>query len=106
MRHTWKTNKGEVLFVDEMKDSHLLNAHRLVNEACVVLSQNVNVAYSMASTFQGEMAQFYADREIGRMEDTSTKVFSIRRVLAEEIKKRNLRPLPIRQEKINPPLMA
>jgi len=55
-----------------MSDQHLINTIRmLLRVATADLHENISAAYSALFSLQGEMAQFYCEQDIDRMEDTS-----------------------------------
>jgi hypothetical protein len=96
-RRQWKTQDGRLLYIDEMQDNHLLNAHRKVSESLRELQKEIIAAYSVSSMFSGEMAIDCALSSIGTMEDGENILHKAVRVLRNEIEKRGLKPLPLRE---------
>ena len=96
IRHKWKTSDGRVIFVDEMKDSHLLNAHRLVSERLKSVQENTSAAWSMSAFLTGDMATFQIERDIEMLEELQGQVSKVEKVLKVEIDRRKLTPLPLR----------
>lgn len=98
----WQTRDGQRIRVKDMSDEHLINTIRMLHSNGAKMKRaHIAAAYSVASGLQGEMAQFYADRDIDRMEATTLEEFLSQSVptydaLMEEIEKRKLTPFPER----------
>ena len=95
-RYKWITKGGNEVFVDEMEDSHLLNAYRLMSERSKLLSKAISSMYSLSCGMNGEMALDQIDREIADAEEAEFNLDATKKVLFMEIEKRGLKPLPLR----------
>ena len=72
----WTTKTGHRLRICDMDDSHLLNSIRLLRRTAKLhMEREIAAAYAVGSTLNGEMAQFYCDLDINRMENTSVDEF-------------------------------
>ena len=70
MTAVWKTAKGELIKVSEMTTSHLLNTIRFLRRKGEIgRYQEINAAWSCYSMLQGEIATYYAERDIQALED-------------------------------------
>lgn len=68
----WKTKSGQVLKIKDMTDSHLLNTIRFLERAGEKqMQQEIAAAWSCLSSLQGEMATFYCEQDIDRLEETT-----------------------------------
>lgn len=69
--YIWTTREGQQLYVTEMTDTHLLNAINYLRRAAPEAHRDtVNAGYSVVGTLQGEMASYYAERDLSILEDT------------------------------------
>lgn len=89
-RYKWKTKGGEILYVDEMGDVHLLNSYRLVQRKLKDLSENITAAYGMSGFLSGDAALDQIDRDIRWLEDIESSFLKTLKVLKNEIEKRGL----------------
>lgn len=87
--YLWETKSGDYIWVDEMTDSHLLNAYRMVLRMKVAAQAEDSAIWSMS--FQGEMAQDAQDIAINRSSERLGQIYGWEEVFAEEIKYRNLK---------------
>lgn len=72
----WKCKDGRKVRVCDMTDSHLLNTIAMLERnASALLAQEISAAYSCLSMLQGEMATYYCERDIDRLEETSPGEF-------------------------------
>lgn len=90
-RYKWKTKNGEVLFVDEMTDSHLINSRNFLVKKRLELAENISAAYGMSCMLTGEYALDSIDRDITWLEEMENKISTTLAILDEEMKKRNLK---------------
>jgi len=86
-RKLWKCKDGTKIQIRDMTDSHLINSIKLMERTALEFARSV--PYPM---FQGEMAQYYAEREFENLQDDplSTLEGTIYDDLCEEAFKRNL----------------
>lgn len=63
----WTQRDGNKIRICDMSDRHLINTIRFLKR---VNQDEISAAYSCLSCLQGEMAQFFAEQDIDRMEDT------------------------------------
>lgn len=74
MTRFWTTKAGEKIAIRKMGDTHLLNTIKMIKRyAGVALQSEISAAYSCLASLQGEMAQFYCEQDIDRMEQTSVE---------------------------------
>jgi len=67
----WTTKSGERIRICDMSDQHLNNTMALLERyASKMLSEERNAAYSVLASLQGEMAQYYCEQDIDRLEET------------------------------------
>ncbi len=92
----WTCRDGRKVRVCDMDDRHLLNTIAMMERnAAKELAECISAAYSMAAGLQGEMASYYADQDIDRMERTSPEEYLEREMpiyekLMAEKERRNL----------------
>lgn len=68
----WTCKDGRKVRICDMTDSHLANTIAFLERvASQQRQQTINAAYSCAATLQGEMASYYAEQDIDRMEQSS-----------------------------------
>jgi hypothetical protein len=95
----WKTRDGSVLDIKDMSDKHLLFSHRLINERYNDINSNISAAWSISGIINGDMAQYYIDRDIEIMEDLSFSCRTTMTNLEKEMRLRGLTPYPARNGK-------
>jgi hypothetical protein len=91
----WTTKQGEKIRICDMKDSHLINTIKLLRRnAATRIHQELQAAYSCLAGLRGEMAQFYCERDIDRLEEMDPDVllrnYEIYEKLTKEAERRNL----------------
>lgn len=70
------TKDGERILVKKMSDTHLLNTIRMLHRnAEKFLAAETSAAWSVLGTLNGEMAQFYCEQDIDRLEETTSEDF-------------------------------
>jgi hypothetical protein len=89
-KRKWTMSGGEKIRICDMADSHLLNAERLCRREAAKMRDNL--PYPM---FQGEMAQFYAERDYERFQDMTDEEVAYQEIgvyedLLKEIARRGL----------------
>jgi HIRAN domain len=94
----WKTKDGREIRIQDMEDSHLLNAHRHVRKT----QQNYDLILYYADHPiwgpRGDGAQMAFESELNVAEEASYEAAVIKPYLEDEIKKRKLIPLPLPEE--------
>lgn len=80
----WITKTGLKLRMHEIDDRHLLNIIRLLERRRL---RDVSLGYAVLSGLRGEMAQFYAERDIERLEDAYDTTIAM---FSEEARQRGL----------------
>lgn len=79
-----------------MTDSHLLNTIKLIlKHAHAALPQEISSAWAVLGTLQGEMATYYCEQDIDRMEEMTPLEFAESRYpllgnLIEDAERRHL----------------
>lgn len=72
----WTCKDGRKVRMCDMEDRHLLNTIAMLERTAYKhLSECISAAYSVAAGLQGEMASYYADQDIERMERTSPEEY-------------------------------
>lgn len=94
----WKTKDGRKIAVNDMSDSHILNAHRFMRSRLADSSHILSRAWSFLASLQGEMAQECMEREIYVMEDREAIINCWIWVFEEELDRRSLIPLREKNE--------
>ena len=61
----WTTKDGQKILIEEMTDQHLLNTIAFLER---VHQEEIAAAWSCLSTLRGEMAQFYCENDIDKLE--------------------------------------
>jgi len=68
----WTCKDGKRLRICDMTDSHLQNAIAMLErKAKMLLPQEISAAYSCLAMMSGDMAQFYCEQDIERMEEST-----------------------------------
>ena|ERR1700744_3453996 len=93
---TWRTQKGEVIPISRMADSHLINTIRYLRKtAALQIGKAVNQSWAFLGTLNGEMAQDAMDQEIARLEQMEpldyVESMPIYQSLVREAKRRKLK---------------
>lgn len=65
----WTTRNGARLRICDMEDRHLVNTLRMLRRAHGEL---VSSAWAAACSLQGEMASYYAEQDIDRLEQVES----------------------------------
>ena len=86
----WFTKKGETVLMMEMEETHLINSIKLMEKVTDQVSETERVAWSVASGFQGEMAQYYADQECDKLSETAFNCMVMLQRLIEVAKFRKI----------------
>jgi hypothetical protein len=88
----WITKDKKKIRICDMEDSHLENTLKMLKRNAILRRESEIVsAYAVASTFQGDMATYYADQEIEYMEfstDWTDFVFPIFLNLCKDYERR------------------
>jgi hypothetical protein len=72
----WTCKDGRIVRICDMEDRHLLNTiSMLERKATAILASEISAAYSCLAMMHGEMAQFYCELDIYRMEETAPDEF-------------------------------
>lgn len=72
----WVTKAGVHIRLCDMTDMHLINTIKMLRRVGdAVLLANVLSAYQCASSLQGEMASYFAEQDIDRLESMTTEEF-------------------------------
>jgi len=67
----WTCKDGRKVRICDMTDSHLLNTIAMLERmAGMQLGMEISAAYSVLAGLQGDMATFYCEQDIERMEET------------------------------------
>lgn len=75
-KSTWTTKNGEVIKIRDLTDSHLLNIiNMLIRSAAARHQQEISAAWSALAGTRGEMAEYYLEQDINRLEDMSPLEF-------------------------------
>lgn len=93
----WTTKNGTKLRICDMGDSHLVNAIKLCQrKAASELTEEIGAAYGVLAGLNGEMAQFYCEQDIARMEeshpDDFLESFPLFEKLCLEAERRGINP--------------
>lgn len=67
----WQTKEGTVMRWSEMTVQHLRNCAALLRRRA---DEELNAGYSLYSFIQGEMASYYLDCDLRRMEDENPAI--------------------------------
>lgn len=68
----WVTKDKQRIRICDMTDSHLRNAIAMLERKCASrLAVEIRFGYQFLFGLQGEMAQFYCEQDIDRLEQTS-----------------------------------
>ena len=84
----WRMKNGEHVAVNRMEEKHLRNSIRLLRRRIERLSHD---AYGLASWVQGEMASYYADQNIDKVEELRQVYDAWCAIFNHELEKRGLR---------------
>lgn len=77
----WTTKDGQRIRICDMTDEHLLNAIRFFRRKGAAYKEaSVAVGYRVLSSLQGEMATFFCEQDIARLEETSLEDFIISQI--------------------------
>ncbi len=80
----WRTREGQSLRPIDMTDSHIDNALRLaLRNAQGMVRNESNAAWRFAMFTNGEMAEFYAEREAERLDEIATSPVESRRYVLD-----------------------
>lgn len=72
----WTCKDGRKIRICDMTDAHLQNTIAMLERnAPRIRESTIAAAYSLASMLQGEMASYYADQDIDRLEETPEEDF-------------------------------
>jgi len=72
----WTCKDGRKIRICDMTDSHLANTIAMLERAAPAARQQaLNVMYFASSCLQGEMASYYAEQDIDRLEQSTVEEF-------------------------------
>ncbi len=95
----WKTRDDKKIPLEEMSDSHLLNAERFLQNQLVRIDEATESYLHPIFGPQGEIAQECADREMQDLWEYQTRVSTMVMNLNTEIRRRGLKPLPHKRKR-------
>lgn len=87
-QNLWSTKSGDILWVGEMEDQHVINAYKFCVRMYAQTEQESSVAISMS--FGGEMAQYYQSMAIDEAGARAGEYLRSQEMLLEEIKARGI----------------
>lgn len=87
---TWITKAGEEIQIEDMTDDHLRNARAMLERKQLESRQTLEEAWPAMLSFRGDMAQYYANQDIERLEAYSFRVSSFIDAFSAELKRRGL----------------
>lgn len=65
--YTWTTRDGTKIKVGDMSTPHVINSIKMMRRSLDKWSKEEAAAWSCLSMFQGEMAQYYCEKDIDRL---------------------------------------
>ena len=75
----WTTKKGETMWIRDMNNNHLLHTIAMLErEASETLLDEIDAGHSFLGQLQGEMAQYYVERDLNVLSFTTPEQFLAR----------------------------
>lgn len=84
--YIWTMRDGTKIKVGDMSTSHVINSIKMMKRSLDKWSEEEAAAWSCLSMFQGEMAQYYCEKDIDRLEDIQHAIFSWVEILEQHLK--------------------